>query len=303
MYRIYICILCAGLFSSCASVHHKKLLDDLNNFRPKNSKIDLKFYKQSTSQCGPTSLYTILKFYKANYSYEKIKSMTYIEKAKGTHQTHMLAAARRLGFSAYKVNLKESFAAVSKNRPALIFHNLGLSWAPYYHFSVFAGYSLEDQVVLLHDGHDAYSKMSFKKFPNTWSRGGNWSYLIVPSSFIPEHASFKAALSNAGVFDRIDQNSAFKIYKAMIKRWPMKYEAYSGLGRIYYNRENNKKAEENMLKALSLSPKNIGLNYNLAYFYFKLKKINKANMYKNKALTLADDNKDYLKEKFKTLGL
>jgi len=303
MLRVYICILCAGLFSSCASVHHKKLLGELSGFEPKESKIDLKFYEQSTSQCGPTSLYTILKFYKAKHSYEKIKSMTYIEKAKGTHQTHMLAAARRLGFSAYEINLKESFQAVSQNRPTLIFHNLGLSWAPYYHFSVFAGYSLEDEEVLLHDGHDAYSKMSFKKFANTWSRGGNWSYLVVPANTIPKHASLKAALSNASVFDRIDEKSAFKVYTAIVKKWPKSFEAYSGLGRIYYRRKENKKAELNMLKAQSLNPKSIGLNYNLAYLYLKLKKIKKANRFKAKTLALAKDNKKYLETKFKSLGL
>ena len=224
-------------------------------------KLNVKFFKQQEKECGPTSLYTILNYYKPGvYGIENIKHMTMTPGFDGAMKRDLLAAARRSGFAFYPVYTPEDhLIAIEDGEPVLVFQNLGLGFSPTWHFSVVTGYSKDPDQIFVHDGKTPHKKFTPSRFFKAWYRGKKWSYIVVPPEHIPKNRTFREALDNASAFLNLgDLKAARKILNAADKRWPKRFEIYAGLGNAYASTDV-KKALLYYDKALLLKPGHLGL--------------------------------------------
>lgn len=304
--KILAFIILSTLVSSCASHSFKQLKQEGQSVEVREKKLPVVFHKQETNQCGPVSLFTITQFFKSPATLEKIKSMAYTPQSDGSHKGDMIAAARRLEFSVYAVNLAQSLSAIEQEQPVLIFQNLGLGWFPRWHYSVLVGYDADQEKVSLHDGKDAYSEMTFKRFGNSWERGGKWAYVVVPAAVIPKVATLEQLLENSNVFIDIQKyNAAFESLKSAKNKWPERYEIYTSLSNLYFLTKDLNSAQDEAVKAIRLKPKMIGLYFNLAFIQLEIGAKDKARTTRDNAMKLAsnDEMKELYLKKFKSIGL
>lgn len=283
-------------FSSCVGSGHEELREGVSKIRPAFKKLPIVFYQQDAQQCGPTSLYTILQFGGKPSSLETVKNYTLSPYADGAHKSHLIAAARRHGLAAYKVELSQAYHLVAKGHPVLVFQNLGLSWYPVWHFSVFVGYSIPENIVFLHDGYTAFSSVTDKEFFGSWKRGGSWSYLFTTPGYLPQFASLESALENVQIFERLGQSSdAIELLRALEKKWPRNPKVLAALAEVYYEQKEYVKAKVTLERAILFNPKLIGLYLNLAMVLSEIGDIDQAEALKHKAIAMySSKNREFL---------
>lgn len=222
---------------------------------------------QDDHYCGPAALATVAQYNGYNLSQDKAAEMVYTPGRKGTFQHDVVSAMQRTGLLAVPVNTTETMMEeVAADNPVLIFQNLGLSWKPFWHYSVIAGYDLPERKLLVHGGSKESKWKSFSTIGKTWKRTGFWGYVGVPAGEIPPTASEEdllqatAALETAGLPDQ-----AAKSYSAIQKAFPNSAGASFGLGNIAMTRENYSVAEKYYRQALSKEQGHVYAANNLAY--------------------------------------
>ncbi len=84
---------------------------------------------------------------------DQLTPIVYTPSIKGSLQPAMIAATRRQARLAYVISSpQEMLQEVAAGHPVIVLQNLGLSWAPVWHYSVVIGYDLDTNSVLLHSG-------------------------------------------------------------------------------------------------------------------------------------------------------
>jgi tetratricopeptide (TPR) repeat protein len=147
-----------------------------------------------------------------------------------------------------------------------VLQNLGLTWAPRWHYSVVIGYDLSRGGFYLNSGKKKLKFMPFKTFHNTWERGGYWAYIAVPPDRLPQLASQDqlfvetAHLERAGQFD-----PAATSYRNILKRDPDNPQVWFGLGNAWMASHNYAEAEKAYREAIRHTPDKLYLYNNLAH--------------------------------------
>ena len=194
------------------------------------------FFPQTDDQCGPASLAMTLVWSGVPTDAEKLSGFVYTPSLKGSLQPAMMGAARRHGRVAYVLSRPEElFAEVAAGNPVIVLLNLGLSWAPVWHYAVVIGYSLDSDIVMLHSGETPGKEMAMRVFDNTWSRGGYWGLLTLPPGRLPATAA-EARYTEAvlGLEKAKRWPEAIEGYHSALKKWPNNFPARMGIGNAYY---------------------------------------------------------------------
>ena len=141
------------------------------------------FVAQEDHQCGPAALAMVLRYYGLPADPEAIARTLYIPSLGGTLNLELELHARRLGFRArsFAGTFEVLKAEVARDRPLVVFQDLGAGGVAIPHFAVLVGYDDAAGVVVLHSGTTAYRVESYGQFERTWAARGRWTLLVTPS--------------------------------------------------------------------------------------------------------------------------
>jgi hippurate hydrolase len=114
---------------------------------------DVPFFAQDELQCGPASLAMALSWSGLPTTPDELVAQVYTEQRRGSLQLSIVAAARRRGRLAVRIDgLRELAAELAAGNPVLVLQILGLGWYPVWHYAVAIGYDTGGGQVVLHTG-------------------------------------------------------------------------------------------------------------------------------------------------------
>ena len=144
-----------ALLTGCASGPQTRELLASPSDLPLQAEItEAPFFPQEQYQCGPAALATTLKHSGVDIQASKLVDEIYLPSRRGSLQLEILASARRHSRLPYRIarNLHSLFREVAAGNPVLVLQNLGLSFAPQWHYAVVVGFDLNKEEVILRSG-------------------------------------------------------------------------------------------------------------------------------------------------------
>jgi tetratricopeptide (TPR) repeat protein len=191
------------------------------------------FFPQTPLHCGPAALATVLVHGGVATTPEALADALYLPAREGSLAIEMVAAARRQGRVATRLpgELAVLLQALAAGEPMVILQNLGLAFAPRWHYAVPVGYDLEAGELLLRSGTERRQALALATFELTWARGDHWALAVTRAGQLPSGAEAPAALDAAVAFERTaPPREAARHYEAVLARWPELLAAGMGLG-------------------------------------------------------------------------
>ena len=168
---------------------------------------------------------------------ERLGDEVFLPGREGSLQIEMLGGARRHGMLAVLLpeQLEALLREVAAGRPAVVLQNLGLSFAPAWHYAVVIGHDLGRREILLRSGTTRREAMLLRTFEHTWARSGRWAFVVVPPGELPLTAG-EAAVTQACIgFEHVAPAPlAARAYEAAQRRWPASLVLALGLGNTRY---------------------------------------------------------------------
>jgi len=278
------------LLTGCAGTSQTfQLLEHPNGLPQSHELTQVPFYPQEKYQCGPAALATVLQESGVNISPLELVPEIYIPARKGSLQIEILAASRRHGRIAYRIDpdLKSLFKEVSVGNPVLVLQNLGLSWAPTWHYAVVTGFDLANEKVVLRSGIIERHQTSLATFERTWARGKYWGIVVLPPDKIPETADADRYIKTVAALEKINRwQDANTAYKTALTRWPGNLIALMGLGNSYYMLRNLPAAEKAFQIASNEHPDFGAAFNNLAQVLLEQGKVIEAKKHVQQAIKL-----------------
>jgi tetratricopeptide (TPR) repeat protein len=210
------------LLGACATVDARRLPAQVGDLPKQAEIVDTPYFPQVDAYCGPAALATLLQQRGLAVTPEALASLVYLPGRRGSLQVEMVAAARRHGQLAVQLGatLEALLREVAGGSPVLILQNLGLDWAPSWHYAVVVGYDLVSEEFILRSGPEPRMRMGFSVFDRTWSRAGRWAVVLPPLGRIPATADRDALAKALPAFERQQARRALAYYEAAAGRWP-----------------------------------------------------------------------------------
>lgn len=229
----------------------------VSNYGPAPSPLELvdtPFYSQQEFQCGPAALVTLLTASGVATTLDLVTAQVYLPARHGSLQSEILAASRAAGRIPYV--LAPAFASVtgelSAGRPVLVLQNLGVSWAPRWHYAVVIGANAGSDQVILRSGTDERRVMRTPLFLRTWKRSGFWAVTVLKPGELPaapERDRYVEAV--VGVEQTGHYRVAREAWRAGRSRWPNDAGIQFGLANTEFALGNFTTAEMLYLDLLS----------------------------------------------------
>jgi hypothetical protein len=191
------------------------------------------FFAQTRDHCGPAALATALVDVGLAADPERLGDAIFLPARGGTLQLEMISGARR--HSAVATRLPAALEAllreVAAGHAVIVLQNLGLDFAPRWHYAVVVGYDLATRELILRSGTTQRESLALRTFEYTWARGGRWAITVLPPERLPATATEAAAQEAAVGFERAaPPPRAALAYRTMLARWPGNLLAGIGLG-------------------------------------------------------------------------
>ena len=191
------------------------------------------FYPQTPLHCGPAALATVLADAGLPADLTAISDAVFLPAREGSLQIEMLSGARRQGAVATRLpgELTALMREVAAGHAVVVLLNLGLDFAPRWHYAVLVGYDLPAGELILRSGTIRRDVMSLRTFEFTWARGGRWAIVALPPGQLPATAREADAVDGALGFGRVGAPAdAARAWTAVHQRWPANLLAALGLG-------------------------------------------------------------------------
>jgi hypothetical protein len=182
--------------------------------------------------CGPQALASTLVAAGLPGDPLALADATYLPARGGSLQIEMLAAARRSGALAVILpgTLAALFDEIDAGHPVLVLQNLGLAWAPRWHYAVLIGYDQAMREFILRSGNEARQRLPWATFEYTWARAAHWSVVVLPPGRLPASASAAQGVQAALDFERLAAPvDAVRVWRSVLQRWPDQLVAALGL--------------------------------------------------------------------------
>lgn len=191
------------------------------------------FYPQTPLHCGPAALATVLADAGLPADLAALTEAVFLPAREGSLQIEMLSGARRQGGVPTRLpgELPALLREVAAGHPVLVLQNLGLSFAPRWHYAVLVGYDLDTSELLLRSGTERRAQLSLRTFEHTWARGGHWAITVLRPGHLPITARETDAVDAALGYGRVGAPAAAAlVWDAVHARWPGNLLAAMGLG-------------------------------------------------------------------------
>ena len=190
--------------------------------------VDTPFFPDDSHFCGPAALAT---------TPAQLVGQVFLPGREGTLQIEMLSGARRQGAVAMVIpgTLAALKQEIDAGHPVVVLQNLGLSWAPSWHYAVVVGYDLDRELLLLRSGPMRRQEMTLRTFGHTWQRSGYWAFVALPPGRLPASVAEPDATRALVAFERnAKPAAAVTAYRAALQRWPHNATLAMGLGNALY---------------------------------------------------------------------
>jgi hypothetical protein len=287
-------ILILSLFSvgfsvGCATTQSERFLKSDHRLNETHKIAKVPFVEQSAGQCGPATLAMALQFDGQPISVDELVPQVFTPQMKGSLQGDLISAARRHGMMAIEISgFSSLFTEVAAGHPVIVFENLGLSWAPTWHYALVHGYDFKKKEIILHSGPDREKHERIRNFDRAWGLGQYWGLVVLRPSELAasvgeiEHVSAAAALEKIEKFDE-----AALAYNQILTRWPQSLGALIGLANLAYQRKEFQSAIDYLKTATEYHPDAAAAWHNLAIAQGRLEQKSEAHISALKAVQLA----------------
>lgn len=205
------------------------------------------FFPQTAYRCGPAALATALGAAGMAADPEALADEVFLPAREGSLQAEMVAGARRHGAVATRIpgTLAAVLREVAAGHTVVVLQNLGLSFAPLWHYAVVVGYDLDAEQVLMRSGSTRREVMRLRTFEHTWARSGFWAFVALPPGDWPATAQVDAVVEAAVGFERsATPAQALRVYGSALQRWPASLSLAIGLGNSAYTSGDKRHAAE-----------------------------------------------------------
>lgn len=229
----YFCMLAfTFLLSSCAATGVREVT--LDPQLPRSAELtQTPFFPQQEYHCGPAALATALHAVGIRVSPETLAPEVYIPSRQGSLQVEMLSAARRHGALAVKIapDLGTLIKEIAAGNVVVVMQNLGLSWAPSWHYAVVVGYDLDKELIWLRSGTYERFEMTLSTFQRTWARSQSWAFVASKPGTLPATANLENVTQALIAFENNATDSDKRLaYESAVARWPDNLVLLMGLG-------------------------------------------------------------------------
>ncbi|MGQ3052702.1 MAG: PA2778 family cysteine peptidase, partial [Roseateles sp.] len=184
---------------------------------------EVPFFAQTRDHCGPAALATVLADTGLPADPDRLADAVFLPSRAGSLQLEMLGGARRQGAVATRLppDLQALLREVAAGHAVIVLQNLGLDFAPRWHYAVVVGYDLTQRQLLLRSGTTRRQALPLRTFEYTWARAGRWAIAVLPPERLPATASEAQALDAAVGFERVAPPArAAQAYRTLLARWP-----------------------------------------------------------------------------------
>lgn len=264
-------LVAAALLGGCAGPlpQSAALLDNPpRELPPRVELTHVPFHDQQDAYCGPASLAMVFNAAGVEATADSLADFVYLPGRRGSLQVEMLAAARRKGLVAYRLEpeLTDILREVASGTPVVVLENYGFRIWPKWHYAVVIGYDLERGELIRRSGDQRRQTMPFYVFEYVWKSDGRWAMVALPPGRIPatatetRYARAVSALEQAG-----DARNARIAYRAMLERWPRSLAAWIGAGNTAYALGDLDAAEHAFRQAAQFHPDSPAAHNNLAH--------------------------------------
>lgn len=250
---------------------------------------DTPFYSQTTDQCGPSALATVLNGAGVAVTPDQLAPSVYIPDRNGSLQFELLAATRGYGRVPYPVppDVLALLGEIQAGRPVLVLQNLGLGFAPIWHYAVVVGYLPRENRFVLRSGERKRHLVRTSRFLRTWRRANSWGIVVLPPGDLPADNDATAFVQAVASLESVGQfEAAAAAYVAAVAQWPEHVFAWLGLGNSYYALGQLDDAGEAYTELLNFRPDNVVALNNLSMVLADTGRIDDAMRTINKALSL-----------------
>jgi len=282
--RLVLTLLALLYFAGCARVSSE--WTSIQNNNQQNINTDVPFFAQEKYQCGPAVMAMLLGETGTQVTQEELIPIIYTPTKKGSLQSAMIAGARRYGKIPYVFYGPETLISeLGNDRPAGVLLNLGLSFAPRWHYAVVTGADFKNDKIIMHSGLEKDKRMKLATFDHTWNRANYWGLYVLNPEDIPESAEPVRYVETVSAFEKMGRyDIALTAYKAAFEKWQNNLFVMLGLSNTYYALNDLENAESVLEKAVELHPESGEALNNYAYVLYKNGKKDKAIIYAEKAL-------------------
>lgn len=243
--------------TGCASntIQTDKFFSSSHNLKPVVTNA-APFINQEAGHCGPATLAMAIGATGNSYDLKQITDQVYSPNAQGSLQEAMIASARRQGFVAIQITgLTNLLKELESGYPVIVFENLGIKWAPQWHYALITGYDLEKRTLTLHSGPNPNDIIEISEFELSWKLANYWGLVILRPDELSTSADEITHLRAAAALEKIGKYKEAKMaYLTILKRWPKSLIARIGLGNIYYNLKQYQMAVRYLQTATELYP-------------------------------------------------
>lgn len=254
------------------------------------------FYPQTTDQCGPAALATILNVAGVDTDADELRDLTYIPERQGSLQPELLATTRRFHRIPYQVDPTGDalIAELEAGRPVLVLQNLGTGLTPIWHYAVVVGYLPEERKLVLRSGDNERHLLRSGAFLRSWKRADYWGFVALPPDEIPLNADPERYVRTVAALESVgDVSTARRAYETATETWPDYALAWLGLGNTSYAAGDLGTARAAYETSISLDTQNVIAMNNLSQVYFELGCTVEASATIRKALALIDTGNPY----------
>ena len=221
---------------------------------------DTAFYPQTTDQCGPAALATVLAATGVHVSPVELAPSVYIPGRNGSLQLELLAATRSYGRLPYLVqpDVVSLLREIQAGHPVLVFQNLGFGISPIWHYAVVVGYLPDENQFVLRSGDNRRHLIATSRFLRSWRRADKWGVVVLAPGELPadpDAETFVRAVADLEVVGQIEAAAAG--YQTAVDRWPQNSLAWLGLGNSNYELGHLALAEQAYSNLLNVDANNV----------------------------------------------
>ena len=300
MSRYFLALFVFGSMIGCASIPADDILYGADALSVEIT--ETPFFPQQQYQCGPAALQTVLAHSGAQTSIDDVIDRVFLPGRKGSLQVELLAATRANGRVPYLIEpqLHAVMEELEAGRPVLVLQNLGVNWAPRWHYAVVVGIDPDNDAVILRSGTDRRRIIKTNTFIRTWRRSDSWAFVALRPGELPARPDPQRYFNSvAGVEATGHSSAARKAWQTAFEHWPNEPVALFGLANAELAAENYAVAERYYRTLLGRKPGLPIAKNNLALALSRQGKHDEALLQIN-AVLMATDPSDPLLEEYRS---
>ncbi len=229
---------------------------------------DTPFHAQTRYQCGPAALLTVLEHSGAPSTMAALVEQIYLPDRQGSLQLELVAATRQAARIPYLIDptLDALAAELAAGRPVLVLQNLGVGWAPRWHYAVVFAVDPDAGLIRLRSGTDPVRETGEGVFLRTWARSGFWGLVVLRPGELPEQPDPGRFLDALVAMEATGHGDvALPSWRVAHEQWPTRTLPLFALGNAALAGGDPASAEASFRKLLALDPQHAAARNNLAH--------------------------------------